>query len=85
MKTATFETSKGTIVAELFDEETPKTVENFEKLANQKFYDGTRFHRVISNFMIQGGDPLSKDPNNPRVGTGGPGLHHQVRDQPEHP
>ena len=59
MKTATFETSKGTIVAELFPEETPKTVENFEKLANEKFYDGTRFHRVISNFMIQGGDPLS--------------------------
>ena len=74
MKTATFETSKGTIVAELFGEETPKTVENFEKLANEKFYDGTRFHRVISNFMIQGGDPLSKDPNNPRVGTGGPGY-----------
>jgi len=74
MKTATFETSKGTIVAELFPEETPKTVENFEKLANEKFYDGTRFHRVISNFMIQGGDPLSKDPNNPRAGTGGPGY-----------
>ena len=47
---------------------------NFEKLANSEFYDGTRFHRVISNFMVQGGDPLSKDPNNPRVGTGGPGY-----------
>ena len=47
---------------------------NFEKLANDKFYDGTRFHRVIPNFMIQGGDPLSKDPNDPRVGTGGPGY-----------
>ena len=73
-KTATIETSKGTIVADLFDTETPNTVANFEKLANDKFYDGTRFHRVISNFMVQGGDPLSKDPNNPRVGTGGPGY-----------
>lgn len=74
MKTATFITEKGTIVAELFDEETPGTVANFEKLANDGFYDGTRFHRVIDNFMIQGGDPLSKDPNHPRVGTGGPGY-----------
>jgi peptidyl-prolyl cis-trans isomerase B (cyclophilin B) len=74
MKTATIITEKGTIVAELFDEETPGTVANFEKLANDGFYDGTRFHRVIDNFMIQGGDPLSKDPNHPRVGTGGPGY-----------
>jgi peptidyl-prolyl cis-trans isomerase B (cyclophilin B) len=73
-KTATITTSKGTIVAELFDQEVPNTVQNFEKLANSQFYDGTRFHRVIANFMIQGGDPLSKDPNNPRVGTGGPGY-----------
>ena len=57
-KTATIETSKGTIVADLFDAETPTTVANFEKLANSEFYDGTRFHRVINNFMIQGGDPL---------------------------
>lgn len=74
MKTATIETSRGTIVAELFDTETPDTVANFEKLANSEFYDGTRFHRVISNFMIQGGDPISKDANDPRVGTGGPGY-----------
>jgi peptidyl-prolyl cis-trans isomerase B (cyclophilin B) len=73
-KTATITTSKGTITAELFEQEVPNTVQNFEKLANSQFYDGTRFHRVISNFMIQGGDPLSKDPNNPRVGTGGPGY-----------
>src|SRR6185436_3000441 len=71
MKKAVIETSRGTITAELFDTEVPGTVANFEKLANAKFYDGTRFHRVISNFMIQGGDPLSKEPNNPRVGTGG--------------
>lgn len=74
MKTATIETSKGTIVADLFDDEAPGTVANFEKLANEKFYDGTRFHRVIANFMVQGGDPLSRDANNPRVGTGGPGY-----------
>ncbi|MFL5579704.1 MAG: peptidylprolyl isomerase [Gemmatimonadaceae bacterium] len=73
-KTATIVTSRGTIVADLFDTETPNTVANFEKLANSEFYDGTRFHRVINNFMIQGGDPLSKEPNNPRVGTGGPGY-----------
>jgi peptidyl-prolyl cis-trans isomerase B (cyclophilin B) len=73
-KTATIDTSKGTITAELFDTEVPNTVANFEKLANSKFYDGTRFHRVISDFMIQGGDPLSKEPGNPRVGTGGPGY-----------
>jgi peptidyl-prolyl cis-trans isomerase B (cyclophilin B) len=74
MKTATITTSRGTIVADLFDAEVPGTVANFEKLANEKFYDGTRFHRVIDNFMIQGGDPLSRDPKNPRVGTGGPGY-----------
>ena len=74
MKTATITTSRGTIVADLFDAEVPGTVANFEKLANEKFYDGTRFHRVIDNFMIQGGDPLSRDANNPRAGTGGPGY-----------
>jgi peptidyl-prolyl cis-trans isomerase B (cyclophilin B) len=75
VKIATIETERGTIVAELFDTETPKTVANFEKLANDGFYDATRFHRVIPNFMIQGGDPLSKDANDPRAGTGGPGYH----------
>jgi peptidyl-prolyl cis-trans isomerase B (cyclophilin B) len=74
MKTATIETSRGTIVAELFDAEVPNTVANFEKLANSEFYDGTRFHRVIDDFMIQGGDPYSKDPNDRRVGSGGPGY-----------
>ena len=73
-KTATIETSKGTIVAELFDTEVPNTVANFEKLANSEFYDGTRFHRVIRDFMAQGGDPLSRDAGNPRVGSGGPGY-----------
>ena len=73
-KTATIDTSKGTIVAELFDTEVPNTVANFEKLANSEFYNGTRFHRVIRDFMAQGGDPLSRDPANPRVGSGGPGY-----------
>jgi peptidyl-prolyl cis-trans isomerase B (cyclophilin B) len=74
MKTATIETSRGTITAELFEEEAPNTVANFEKLANSAFYDGTRFHRVIPNFVIQGGDPYSRQPDDPRTGTGGPGY-----------
>lgn len=72
-KKATFDTAKGSFVAELYPTEAPNTVANFEKLANSGFYDGTRFHRVIANFVAQGGDPLSKDAGNPRVGTGGPG------------
>ena len=74
MKTATITTSEGLITAELYDDEVPGTVANFEKLANEGFYDGTRFHRCIPDFVIQGGDPLSRDPNNARVGTGGPGY-----------
>jgi peptidyl-prolyl cis-trans isomerase B (cyclophilin B) len=75
-KTATFETNKGTIVAELYEKEAPITVENFEKLANSGFYDGVKFHRVISDFVVQGGDPLSRDlpAGDPRIGTGGPGY-----------
>ena len=74
MKTAVIETSRRTITAELFDTEVPNTVANFEKLANAEFYDGTRFHRVIPDFMVQGGDPLSRNPNDRSVGTGGPGY-----------
>ncbi|HKS05514.1 MAG TPA: peptidylprolyl isomerase [Gemmatimonadaceae bacterium] len=76
MKTATFDTNRGKIVAELRDDHAPNTVANFEKLANEKFYDGVKFHRVIDDFVVQGGDPLSRDlPNgHPRVGTGGPGY-----------
>ena len=74
-KVATFETNKGTLVAELYSAEAPKTVENFEKLANSGFYDGVKFHRVIQDFVVQGGDPLSRDlpEGDRRVGTGGPG------------
>jgi peptidyl-prolyl cis-trans isomerase B (cyclophilin B) len=73
-KRFTFDTAKGSFEGELYPTEAPGTVANFEKLANSGFYDGTRFHRVIENFVAQGGDPLSKDPKNPRVGTGGPGY-----------
>ncbi len=76
MKKATIETNRGTLVAELFEKEAPKTVENFEKLANSGFYNGVKFHRVIPDFVVQGGDPLSRDlpAGDPRIGTGGPGY-----------
>lgn len=74
MKTAIIETARGRIQAELYDTEVPGTVQNFVKLANSGFYDGTRFHRVIPGFVIQGGDPLSRDSANRYVGTGGPGY-----------
>ena len=75
-KIATIETNKGTMRAELYEKAAPKTVANFEKLANSGFYDGTKFHRVIQDFVVQGGDPFSKDDANPEgpVGTGGPGY-----------
>jgi peptidyl-prolyl cis-trans isomerase B (cyclophilin B) len=75
-KTATFETNRGTIVADLFDKEAPNTVANFEKLANSGFYDGVKFHRVIPDFVVQGGDPYSKGGAHAKgpVGTGGPGY-----------
>jgi peptidyl-prolyl cis-trans isomerase B (cyclophilin B) len=76
MKKATLVTSKGTLVAELYDAEAPKTVANFETLANSGYYDGTRFHRVIPDFVVQGGDPYSKGGEHAKgpVGTGGPGY-----------
>jgi len=74
MKKAIFHTAKGIMTAELFEADAPKTVENFEKLIKSGYYDGLRFHRVIPDFVIQGGCPLSKDPNDSRVGTGGPGY-----------
>jgi peptidyl-prolyl cis-trans isomerase B (cyclophilin B) len=72
---AVIKTSAGTMVIEFWPDVAPKTVENFKKLANQGFYDGTCFHRVIKDFMIQGGDPLTKDEaNKARWGTGDPGY-----------
>src|SRR5881227_1957508 len=67
MSTATMHTNHGAIEVELFDEDAPKTVENFRKLAGDSFYDGVVFHRVIKDFMIQGGDPTG-------TGSGGPGY-----------
>ena len=71
---AVITTTEGEIVVEFWPDVAPKTVENFKTLAKQGFYDGTCFHRVIKDFMIQGGDPLTKDPKmEARWGTGGPG------------
>jgi peptidyl-prolyl cis-trans isomerase B (cyclophilin B) len=67
MTNATLQTNHGAIDIELFDEDAPKTVENFKKLAQDGFYDGVIFHRVITDFMIQGGDPTG-------TGSGGPGY-----------
>lgn len=67
MKKAIIETEKGTIVVELFEKDAPGTVANFEKLIKEGFYDGLTFHRVIPNFVIQGGCPYG-------TGTGGPGY-----------
>ncbi len=72
---ATLHTNKGDIEIALMESDAPNTVANFVKLAQSGFYDGTKFHRVIRDFMIQGGDPLTKDDSlSHRWGTGGPGY-----------
>ena len=72
---AVIKTSEGEMVAEFWSDVAPNTVENFKKLARSGFYDGTAFHRVIKGFMIQGGDPLTKDETKQsRWGTGDPGY-----------
>jgi cyclophilin family peptidyl-prolyl cis-trans isomerase len=71
---AVIETKHGKIVVEFYEKDAPKTVANFKKLAKEGFYNGTTFHRVIPNFMIQGGDPNSKDDDRGNDGTGGPGY-----------
>ena len=73
---ATFDTSRGQIVCDLFAKDAPKTVNNFVFLAREKFYDGTVFHRVIGDFMIQGGDPTG-------TGRGGPGYKFADEFHPE--
>lgn len=74
-RTAVIDTSMGTIEIQLFTREMPITTKNFIDLAEEGFYEDTKFHRVIKQFMIQGGDPLSKDDTKKQIwGTGGPGY-----------
>ena len=68
------QTNLGDIVVEFLEDKAPKHVESFKKLAREGFYDGTRFHRVIPGFMIQGGDPNSKSPDRTTHGRGNPGY-----------
>jgi peptidyl-prolyl cis-trans isomerase B (cyclophilin B) len=74
MRFAEIHTSKGVMKAILYEDDAPGTVENFVTLAGKGFYEGLAFHRVIPDFVIQGGCPFSKDMSDPRVGTGGPGY-----------
>jgi len=74
MRKAEIHTSKGIMEVSFYEEDAPGTVNNFIKLAGEGYYDGLAFHRVIPNFVIQGGCPYSKDMSDPRVGTGGPGY-----------
>jgi peptidyl-prolyl cis-trans isomerase B (cyclophilin B) len=74
VKLAEIHTPKGIMKAELYDDDAPGTVENFVTLVGKGFYDGLAFHRVIPDFVIQGGCPFSKDMSDPRIGTGGPGY-----------
>ena len=76
MKTAVISTIHGDIKLELFDDKTPETCANFEKLVNKGFYDGLTFHRVIDDFMIQGGCPIGN-------GTGGPGYQFEDEFHPD--
>src|SRR5947208_11422269 len=72
---AVIKTNEGEMVIEFWSDAAPKTVENFKKLARSGFYDGTTFHRIVKGFMIQGGDPNSKDPAKENsFGQGGPGC-----------
>src|SRR6184192_913245 len=72
---AVIKTSEGDMVVQFWNDTAPNTIENFKKLARQGFYDGTIFHRIIKGFMIQGGDPNSKDPaKEDSYGQGGPGY-----------
>ena len=73
-ETAVIETGSGNMTIRFWPDAASNTVENFKKLCREHFYDGTAFHRVIKGFMIQGGDPLSRDPAARGVGTGGPGY-----------
>ncbi len=71
---AEIKTSKGIMIADLYEKETPNTVENFKKLAESGFYNGLKFHRVIPDFVIQGGCPNTREGETGMPGTGGPGY-----------
>lgn len=75
MKIAEIHTGKGVMKVNFYEEDAPLAVANFVKLATEGFYNGLAFHRVIPNFMIQGGCPFSKDMSDRRIGTGGPGYN----------
>ncbi len=81
---ASISTALGEIVIRFFPDDAPRHVENFINLAKMGFYDGTTFHRIVPNFIIQGGDPLSKEPDRACHGTGGPGyfLNPEPSDRP---
>lgn len=74
MRTGEIQTSKGVMKIQFFEADAPGTVGNFIDLSKEGFYDGLAFHRVIPDFVIQGGCPYSRNMNDPRVGTGGPGY-----------
>ena len=74
MKKALMKTEVGDMSIEFYHEDAPNTVSNFIKLAESGYYNGLRFHRVIPDFVVQGGCPNSKNPGDPRAGTGGPGY-----------
>jgi len=74
MSKAIIKTEKGDMTVEFYENDAPKAVANFKKLASEGFYDGIAFHRVIPNFMVQGGCPNSKDGASGMAGTGGPGY-----------
>jgi peptidyl-prolyl cis-trans isomerase B (cyclophilin B) len=74
MRSAEIHTARGLMKVSFYEKDAPATVDNFISLAQKGFYDGLAFHRVIPDFVIQGGCPFSKDMSDPRVGTGGPGY-----------
>lgn len=86
MESVTFQTNKGSFRVELFGDDAPIAVDNFKKLVGEGFYDGIVFHRVIPDFVVQGGDPLTKELplSHPRVGSGGPGytIKCETKDNP---
>lgn len=80
---AEIKTSKGTMKVVFYEKEVPNTVANFVKLSKEGFYNGLRFHRVIPDFVIQGGCPFSRNWGDPRIGTGGPGYAIKCETQAE--